>query len=179
VQRLRDAAERAIARAKESEQHLAIATAAVTAIKTELEQAKTAIAGLQNSAKAAVAQRNQWQATARELESKLAAVTEVSATAVKAELEAANQTITRLRSAGRRAVGQRDQWEARAMELERQLANVRPKNAENDKFVQTKRLFARLYHPNALTGLSPLEKMIRGELFKEFWEELERIEREH
>jgi chromosome segregation ATPase len=181
LQRIRDAAERAIARAKELEQQVAIATAEATAIKSALKQANTTIARLQNSEKMAVAQRDQWQAKARELESKLAAVTQVSDTAVEADLETAKQTIKRLRSAGRRAVAQRDQWEARAKELEGQLANLRPKNAENDnhKFAQTKRIFAKLYHPNALVGLSPLEKVIRGELFKEFWAELERIEREH
>ena len=104
-----------------------------------------------------------------------------SGSAVEAELAAAKQTINRLRNAGKRAVAQSDQWEARAKELEGQLTNRRPKNAEDDnhKFAQTKRIFAKLYHPNALVGLSPLEKMVRGELFKEFWKELERIEREH
>lgn len=44
------------------------------------------------------------------------------------------------------------------------------------KFRQAKKAFARLYHPDQIAGDSP-EKRIRVELFKEFWEELERIER--
>lgn len=44
------------------------------------------------------------------------------------------------------------------------------------KFRQAKKAFARLYHPDQNTGDSP-EKHIRTELFKEFWDELERIDR--
>ena len=44
------------------------------------------------------------------------------------------------------------------------------------KFRQAKTAFARLYHPDQITGNSP-EKSIRTEMFKEFWDELERIER--
>lgn len=44
------------------------------------------------------------------------------------------------------------------------------------KFRQAKKAFARLYHPDQTAGDSP-EKQLRTELFKEFWDELERIER--
>jgi len=44
------------------------------------------------------------------------------------------------------------------------------------KFRQAKKAFARMYHPDQIAGDS-LEKRIRTELFKEFWEELDRIER--
>ncbi len=44
------------------------------------------------------------------------------------------------------------------------------------KFRQAKKAFARMYHPDQITGDTP-EKRIRTELFKEFWHELERIER--
>jgi len=44
------------------------------------------------------------------------------------------------------------------------------------KFRQAKKAFARMYHPDQITG-DTLEKRVRTELFKEFWHELERIER--
>ena len=44
------------------------------------------------------------------------------------------------------------------------------------RFRQAKTAFARLYHPDRFGGDGP-EKRIRTEVFKEFWDELERIER--
>ena len=44
------------------------------------------------------------------------------------------------------------------------------------KFKQARVAFARLYHPDRHQG-DPDEKRLRAELFKEFWEELERIDR--
>jgi len=44
------------------------------------------------------------------------------------------------------------------------------------KFKQARVAFARLYHPDRHQG-DPDEKHVRAELFKEFWEELERIDR--
>lgn len=48
--------------------------------------------------------------------------------------------------------------------------------ANDHKFRQAKRLFARLYHPDNAKG-EGLERLIRIEFFKEFWQELERIDR--
>ena len=47
--------------------------------------------------------------------------------------------------------------------------------ATDDRFQQVRRRFAQLYHPdnNADDGI---EKLIRAEIFKEFWKELEAIE---
>lgn len=93
-------------------------------------------------------------------------------------IEEMTATIVRLREAGKRAVAQRDHWELQAKALERQLIEVKNQSQNKDyKFEQAKRVFAKLYHPNSLAGLSPLEKIMRGEIFKEFWAELERIER--
>ena len=49
--------------------------------------------------------------------------------------------------------------------------------ASEKKFSTAKRRFAQLYHPNNMqhTGI---EKLVREQFFKEFWEELEKIERE-
>ena len=44
------------------------------------------------------------------------------------------------------------------------------------KFRAAKTAFARLYHPDRIAGNAP-EERLRTELFKEFWDELERIER--
>jgi hypothetical protein len=96
---------------------------------------------------------------------------------LEAELEKAKQTITRLRDTGKRAVAQRDHWEAIAKRLEQELADLQRSPQRSDrKFEEAKRAFAKLYHPNASVSLGPLEKMVRSEIFKEFWAELERIE---
>ena len=44
------------------------------------------------------------------------------------------------------------------------------------KFKQARTAFARMYHPDGVRG-DPDEKRIRAELFKEFWDELDRIDR--
>lgn len=46
------------------------------------------------------------------------------------------------------------------------------------KFKQARTAFARLYHPDRHHGDAE-EKKLRAELFKEFWEELERIDRRY
>ena len=51
-----------------------------------------------------------------------------------------------------------------------------PRATSDIKFRQAKNAFARLYHPDRL-AVDGAEKRIRTELFKEFWDELERIER--
>lgn len=48
--------------------------------------------------------------------------------------------------------------------------------AGDAKFRQAKKAFARMCHPDQIAEDTP-EKRIRTELFKEFWNELERIER--
>lgn len=50
--------------------------------------------------------------------------------------------------------------------------------ASDMKFKQARTAFARLYHPDRHHG-DPEEKRLRAELFKEFWEELERIDRRY
>jgi hypothetical protein len=57
------------------------------------------------------------------------------------------------------------------------LAKATPdtSNGGNDKFSIVKREFAKMYHPNN-TQFSGIEKIVRQELFKEFWTVLIRIE---
>lgn len=47
--------------------------------------------------------------------------------------------------------------------------------ATDKKFRQAKSTFARMYHPDSLRG-DPAETRIRTEMFKEYWDELQRIE---
>jgi hypothetical protein len=92
----------------------------------------------------------------------------------EAQLQQAKETIDRLREAVK-------QWQGRAEQLARQLADAprQPRRAADDhKFTKVKRVFVKLYHPNALNGRSQLDVTIRSEIFKEFWTELERIEAE-
>jgi hypothetical protein len=98
-------------------------------------------------------------------------------TTMETELDEVKKTITRLRETGKRAVAQRDHWEAVAKTLQKAVADLQRKTQKPDrKFEEAKRAFAKLYHPNASVSRSPLETMLRGEIFKEFWAELERIE---
>lgn len=46
----------------------------------------------------------------------------------------------------------------------------------DDRFQQARRRFAQMYHPDNNAG-DGIEKLIRAEIFKEFWKELEDIER--
>ncbi|MGH6913542.1 MAG: hypothetical protein ACREH3_07520, partial [Geminicoccales bacterium] len=48
--------------------------------------------------------------------------------------------------------------------------------APDFKFKQARTAFARMYHPDRMHGDAD-EQRIRAELFKEFWDELERIDR--
>jgi len=70
-----------------------------------------------------------------------------------------------------------DYYKEEVARLERRLAGQeRPERDGSDaKFRRAKSAFARLYHPDRLTGEGP-ETIIRTEVFKEFWDELQRIE---
>jgi hypothetical protein len=52
---------------------------------------------------------------------------------------------------------------------------IPPSVISDRKFISVKREFAKMYHPNN-PGFTGMEKVVRGELFKEFWQVLERIE---
>ncbi len=53
---------------------------------------------------------------------------------------------------------------------------VNGRSVQDVKFRQAKNAFARLYHPDQVSG-DDREKRLRVEMFKEFWDELERIDR--
>lgn len=87
-----------------------------------------------------------------------------------------------------------EQAESRIRTLEATLASVRaelatlqrqrgaapppppPPNSTDTKFKRAKNAFSRRYHPNN-TNLAGLERLVRAEIFKEFWEDLEQIEK--
>lgn len=68
--------------------------------------------------------------------------------------------------------------EVRSLKTVREAAGVStPKHAAGAKFREAKSAFARLFHPDRAQG-DAREREIRTELFKQFWAELERIERQ-
>jgi hypothetical protein len=71
-----------------------------------------------------------------------------------------------------------EQNAASVAELEKQLKlKARATNsAPSNKFAVAKREFARMFHPDS-NRFSGIEKLIRAELFKEFWATLEKIDR--
>jgi hypothetical protein len=87
-----------------------------------------------------------------------------------------------LREKGKKAVASRDKWrnraeiaESRVNELENKLLS---KNSNTDaKFKKIKNKFSMMYHPDRISG-SNFEKLVKQELFKEFWQEIEKIEDE-
>lgn len=56
------------------------------------------------------------------------------------------------------------------------MSGVNGRHGHDAKFRQAKNAFARLYHPDQVAG-DDREKRLRTDLFKEFWDELERIDR--
>ena len=93
---------------------------------------------------------------------------------------------TRLHEAQQRIAALEGQIEVdhkRIALMENALHKLRSKTTENstsskgdDRFRHAKRSFARLFHPDHRHG-SEIEQQIRAEMFKEFWVELEQIER--
>lgn len=70
--------------------------------------------------------------------------------------------------------------ERRVQELEMRVRQfeeaIRASGGGNDIFQRAKREFARMYHPDNVGG-SSIERMVRAEIFKEFWAVLETIEK--
>lgn len=100
------------------------------------------------------------------------------------EIKKLSDTIADLRQKGKKAVASRDNWKNRAKsaeskvkELERRISRFGTISTENDtKFQKIKTKFANMYHPDKIIG-SKIEKIIKQEIFKEFWAEIENIEK--
>jgi hypothetical protein len=82
-------------------------------------------------------------------------------------------TIADLRRKGKRVVADRDQWEARARQLDTELKNAH----EDTRFRALKVAITRICHPDNYSSSGKLEALVRAEIFKELWAELEKIER--
>lgn len=69
-----------------------------------------------------------------------------------------------------------DYYRAEVARLQSKLAgNPSTEPMADQKFRRAKSAFARRYHPDRVRGDGP-DAQIRTEIFKEFWEELQRIE---
>ncbi len=91
----------------------------------------------------------------------------------KSETEKLNDIIKELREKGKQAVASRDEWRKRAEVAEKELSS---RTNNNDlKFRQVKMKFSKMYHPDTVTG-DKFEKLIKQEIFKEFWQEIINIE---
>jgi hypothetical protein len=94
-------------------------------------------------------------------------------------LRDAEERIETLRTKGKAVLRERDAAEAKVRELQGRLdamAGAQPSGDGRSKFKRAKMEFARLYHPDN-TKSDGIERLIRAEIFKEFWVVLERIER--
>ncbi len=123
---------------------------------------------------------------------------------LQARLKELEGTVSRLRQTGHSLVAQRDAARAEAASLrlalgtaQQELSRVRqhleheakqreappvvinmpaPEPGGQAKFRAAKLAFARLYHPDR-GGSSEVDRMVRAQVFKEFWAELDRIEK--
>ena len=75
--------------------------------------------------------------------------------------------------------------EQRIYELEdtiRDMRNAKPEHHEplftSDAIADVRKVFAKMYHPDTIK-CEGIERSIRTEIFKEFWEELKKIELSH
>ena len=73
----------------------------------------------------------------------------------------------------------RDLWRYNAQLAEEQLAALlaRGSGESDHRFARAKRAFAQLYHPDLIEA-GGLERLVRTEIFKEFWTILEEIDRD-
>ncbi len=91
------------------------------------------------------------------------------------EIEHLNKIVNELRMKGKKAVASRNQWRQRAEIAESKLSQSKSKS--NDlKFKKVKQTFSKMYHPDCING-DRFEKMIKQEIFKEFWQVIESIEK--
>lgn len=117
----------------------------------------------------------------RELEEQLELQRVHSRTLDKRNQDEIHELYTHLeaaKAATRRALEEKKQAESRAADAEakaRGAHNPGPAG-KDEKFSEARRAFARLYHPDNVKG-GGLDKIIRAEIFKEYWSELEKIEK--
>lgn len=79
---------------------------------------------------------------------------------------------------------QRESWKVRALMAEAQLleatakvgSEVRAQNVSDVRYGSLKRFLAKRFHPD-YAGAQGIEKIVRSEIFKEIWSEVERLDR--
>lgn len=92
------------------------------------------------------------------------------------EITNLKQIIDDLRQKGKKAVRSRDNWKKRAEIAESKLEEDHG-SSNNNKFKKVKINFSKMYHPDNIPG-NGFEKLIKQEIFKEFWQVIEKIETE-
>jgi hypothetical protein len=78
---------------------------------------------------------------------------------------------------------QRESWKVRALMAEAQLleatakadGEARPHNVSDVRYASLKRFLAKRFHPD-YAGAQGIEKILRNEIFKEIWSEVERLD---
>jgi hypothetical protein len=91
--------------------------------------------------------------------------------------------IERLRVLSTTTVQQRDSWKVRALMAETQLLETTAKTSNNGgrqnvsdvRYASLKRYLAKRFHPDYAPGQG-IEKIVRNEIFKEIWNEIDRLD---
>ncbi len=101
----------------------------------------------------------------------------------KDELTGSDKIIEELRRKGKKAIASRDKWkkeaedaQAKITALEKKISKLSTNNSDS-KFKKVKHTFSQMYHPDKIVG-DKFEKMIKQEIFKEFWQEIKKIDAE-
>lgn len=98
-------------------------------------------------------------------------------------IEILQQEISRLKKSGRIIIQQREEWRERALAAEKIVETSARNSASENSLDQNpystlKKFLARNFHPDNASG-SNLEKIVRAEIFKEVWAEIDRIDRQN
>jgi hypothetical protein len=91
--------------------------------------------------------------------------------------------IERLRVRSSTSDQQRESWKVRALMAEAQLFEATAKTSNNGgsqkvsdlRYASLKRYLAKRFHPDYAPGQG-IEKIVRNEIFKEIWNEIERLD---
>ena len=88
-----------------------------------------------------------------------------------------------LREVSHKLYQQRQSWKHRALVAEATLLEIETsyndecQNVCDLRYAALKRYLAKQFHPDSATG-SGIEKVVRNEIFKEIWSEVERLDRQ-
>jgi hypothetical protein len=87
------------------------------------------------------------------------------------------EQITQLRMTSKTVADQREKWRLRALLAEEKLRKLNDTTPDptDQRYGALRRFLAKRFHPDHAPGTG-IEKLIRGEIFKEIWGEVSRIE---